>query len=341
MTFYALPATSTSSDTCLYALEVYVNDFMSIVIPTLREQLEHVTTAVMTGIHNVFPADIINGNNPISEKKLFKGEGQYSLFKKLLGFDFDGQQKTMWLEEKKRAKLLTILHSWLQVSNCKCGIPFVEFKSTKLRHAFTAVPRGQGLLSPCNRLLKQGSPVVFFHQNEPLCLAISNCWTILRESISHPTCCPELVAGWSDFVGVVDASSHGEGVVIIGELSKCSLTVYCLPWPPDITANVVNKSNPQRTITNLDLELAGLVILWLMMEHICICLVEKRVVLFSNNSSSVSWVQRMAMRSSLVLEQLIQVLELRLNIQPVCSITMLHIFGGSTFHDQYSILFVW
>jgi hypothetical protein len=39
MAFDALLATSTSSDTCLYALDMYVNNFMSIVIPTLREQL--------------------------------------------------------------------------------------------------------------------------------------------------------------------------------------------------------------------------------------------------------------------------------------------------------------
>jgi hypothetical protein len=45
------------------------------------------------------------------------------------------------------------------------------------------------------------------------------------------------------------------------------------------------------TITNLDLELAGLVILWLMMEHVCGSLAEKRVTLFSNNSPTVSWVQ--------------------------------------------------
>jgi hypothetical protein len=58
-----------------------------------------------------FPADIVASNNPISDKKLLKGEGRYSLFKTLLGFDFDGQQKTMWLEEEKRTKLLIILHS--------------------------------------------------------------------------------------------------------------------------------------------------------------------------------------------------------------------------------------
>jgi hypothetical protein len=54
----------------------------------------------MTGIHNVFPADIVNNDDPISEKKMLKGGGQYALIKTLLGFDFDGKQKTMWLEEE-------------------------------------------------------------------------------------------------------------------------------------------------------------------------------------------------------------------------------------------------
>jgi hypothetical protein len=148
-----------------YALKVYVNDFMSIVIPTSREQLEHVATAIMTDIHNVFPTDIINSNVPISEKKLLKGEGQYSLLKMLLGFDFDGKQKTMWLEEEKQAKLLTILHSLLQAGTLNRGNPFGKFKSViaKLRHTFTALPGAQGLFSPCNRLLKRRPPVVYFH----------------------------------------------------------------------------------------------------------------------------------------------------------------------------------
>jgi hypothetical protein len=89
--FDALLATSTSSNACLYALEVYVDDFMSIVLPTLREQLEHIATMIMTGIHDIFPVDVVNGIDPISEKQLLKGEGQYPLFKMLLGFDFNGQ----------------------------------------------------------------------------------------------------------------------------------------------------------------------------------------------------------------------------------------------------------
>jgi hypothetical protein len=84
-------------------LEVYVDDFMSLVIPVSKSQLKHTADAVMTGIHDVFPTnDLDDGDNPISEKKLKKLEGQYSTEKTLLGFDFDGIHKTMWLEAAKR-----------------------------------------------------------------------------------------------------------------------------------------------------------------------------------------------------------------------------------------------
>ena len=110
------------------------------------------------------------------------------------------------------------------------------------------------------------------------------------------------MAGWPDFIGVVDASTHGVGGVIIGKLSECPTTVFRLQWPPDITKNVISDANTKGTITNSDLELAGLVLLWLIMELVCGPLAEKRIALFSDNSPTISWVQRMACRSSLVAE---------------------------------------
>ncbi len=99
------------------------------------------------GIHDVFPANITDSEDPILEKNLLKGEGQYSLIKTLLGFESDGKQETMWLEEDNQAKLLTTLHSWIRAGSCRQGVSFQEFESVvaKLRHAFTALPGGRGL----------------------------------------------------------------------------------------------------------------------------------------------------------------------------------------------------
>jgi hypothetical protein len=53
--YATLPECTATKTGFLYMVEVYVVDFMSLVIPVSQEQLRHVATAVMTGIHDVFP----------------------------------------------------------------------------------------------------------------------------------------------------------------------------------------------------------------------------------------------------------------------------------------------
>jgi hypothetical protein len=141
-----------------YMLEVYMDDFISCIISTSKQQIKHVARSILHGIHDVFPPSVDDERDPISLKKLQKGNGTYDTTKCLLGFEFNGVKKTMWLEETKRATLLTILHQWIRGATKSCrGIPFVEFKSvtSKLRHTFTALREGRGLLSPCNWVIQK------------------------------------------------------------------------------------------------------------------------------------------------------------------------------------------
>ena len=65
-----LPERDDSRNNFRYLLEVYVDNFVSLVVPTSCDQLHHVSTGTMAGIHDVFPADDVDSNDPISEKKL-------------------------------------------------------------------------------------------------------------------------------------------------------------------------------------------------------------------------------------------------------------------------------
>jgi hypothetical protein len=67
---------------------------------------------------------------------------------------------------------------------------------------------GASLLSPCNRILKRQPPYVYLHRNKRLLTAIEGCRTLLRESTKVPTRCRQLVTGWPDYIGFVDASGH-------------------------------------------------------------------------------------------------------------------------------------
>ena len=314
-----------------YFIDVYVDDFIPMAIATSQEQLRHAANAVLAGIHDVFPADNVDENDPISLKKLKKKDGQWALTKDILGFTFDGEKKTLILEEPKREFLLVILQKWLRGARRQhCAIPFNEFESVvaKLRHSFTAIPAGVGLLSPCNKLLRKRPAVVWLSKNKELCAALDNCRTLLREATMDPTPCRELVMGEPDFVGVKDASKEGVGGFIVGENAECVPTVFRMEWPADIKEEVA-RTNARRggKLTNSDLEMAGLLLLFLVMEEVCKFKPGQHVALFSDNSPTVSWVTRMAARGSLVADQLLRALALRLKKSHVSPLTPLHIAG--------------
>ena len=252
-----------TSDTPLkFVLEVYMDDFIGLAIPTSLAQLRHYSNAVMYGIHDVFPPDTSDdASDPISLKKLDKRDGSWALEKDILGLTFNGVDKTIWLEEDKRDALLTVINGWLRAGKDKqFGIAFMEFQSvvSKIRHAFITIPAGRGLMSPFNKLLRLQPARVFLHRNKDVRIALAECRTFLRESISKPTKCTALVSAWPDYVRITDASSFGAGGIILGESKAAPLTVFRVQWPQDITDAVVSATNLTGTITNNDLEMAAL-----------------------------------------------------------------------------------
>jgi hypothetical protein len=90
---------------------------------------------------------------------------------------------------------------------------------------------------------------------------------------------------------------------------------------------LISNENPKGTITNSDLEMAGLLLLWLTMEGVCGTLQEKCVAMFGDNSPFIGWVERLASKGSLVAKNLAQALALRLKIQRACPLTTIHIAG--------------
>ena len=288
-----------------YMLEVFVDNFVSLIIPTSRDQLDHIANSVMTGMHGIFPPEEDRATNPVTVKKIER----WSLRRDLLGFEFDGQVKTMALSEEKRESIAGTVGKWLRCADwAHKGIPSEEFYFTmeKVRHAITAVPVGKGLLSPCNDILALEPSRVFLHRNKKLLSAVEDCRTFLQDSFKQPTPCRELVAVWPSFVGVKDTSLHGVWGIVFGEDRACLPTVFGLPWPDDVKANV-NPRNSKGRLTNSDLECAGLVLLWLVMEEVLPLeqAAVSHVALFSNNQPTVSWVGHFEARGSLVVDQLL------------------------------------
>jgi len=115
--------------------------------------------------------------------------------------------------------------------------------------------------------------------------------------------------------------------VILGELDAVSPTVFRLEWPQEIRDDLVSDTNPTGTITNSDLEFAGYLLLWLVMEEVCPDLVHKHVGMLSDNQPSVCWLKRMASKSSFLAKCMLQIIALRQKMRQTSPLTPQHIKG--------------
>ena len=139
--------------------------------------------------------------------------------------------------------------------------------------------------------------------------------------------CKELVARWPDFVGVKDASGHGGVGIIVGDNKACVPTLFQFEWPDDIKREIISNSNPSGNLANSDLECAGLLMLWLVMEDVCDITTGTHVALFSDNIPTVHWVNRLAFKISLVTGKLIRALALRLKMMGASPLSTMHVAG--------------
>eukprot|EP00956_Cyclotella_meneghiniana_P043378 scaffold267083_cov146-Cyclotella_meneghiniana.AAC.1 len=237
----------------------------------------------------------------------------------------------MQLETKKREFLLAVLHKWIRTASSKtAGIEFSEFESviSKIRHGFMCIPGGKGLLTPCNRVIAKRPKRVFLHRNRRLSTALKDMRTLIREATANPTKCKELVMGPPDYIGVKDASIHGVGGFIVGQEKACLPTVFRMEWPEWVKQEVLKTNAGQRgTLTNSDLKMAGLLLLWLVMEELCDLTSGSHVALFSDNAPTVSWVNKLASKNSQVADQLIRALALRLKLKGASPLSTMHIAG--------------
>jgi hypothetical protein len=124
---------------------------------TSQEQLRHISNAVMHAIHDVFPADSDDENDPISLKKLRKKEGEWALLKEMLGFDFDGLKKTISLLGRS-SLCSSIQHSIVGEDDEPRSSPNgLEVKASQLTHVHMAVMCGAYGMCECDACFRKAS----------------------------------------------------------------------------------------------------------------------------------------------------------------------------------------
>ena len=97
-----------------YLIEVYMDDFIAAARAKSPEELKHISRALLPAIHDVFPEGRHSPDDqPISVKKLNKGEGQWNILKEVLGWLCDGREKTICLPCDKVKRIVSAIKEML------------------------------------------------------------------------------------------------------------------------------------------------------------------------------------------------------------------------------------
>jgi hypothetical protein len=309
-------------------LEVYVDDFIGVLHSDDLEIIRHATRAMLHAIHSVFPPPVsgLADDDPISFKKLLAGDGVWAVRKEILGWIFDGVLRTMELPPEKIERIMESLATAISTKR----LPLKEFRTLlgKLQHASMAMPAGKCILTPLHKFVEANKDRrVLYFANRPVILeALRDIRILLRESTSRPTHVRQLVPDLPSYIGFCDACKRGAGGVWISGNKNIQPVVWRLEWPPDIQARLVSWSNPQGDLTINDLEMAGLLLHYLVLE-LLVDLKHEHVAAWCDNTSTVSWARRMTSSKSKIGHRLVRALMMRINVNEASPLVTVSIAG--------------
>ncbi len=324
-------------------VEVYVDDFIAGTNDLSQPNLQQMARAVLHGVHSIFPPPAVSGHNgedPVSHGKLLKGEGFWDFKKEILGWDFDGQHFTIQLPPDKVQKLQDKLDAILEEPQ----VPHKEYEKImgKLNHASIGIPNGRGLSAPVYRAMKQHKEDI--HLEPPVRQALEDWKTIINEIAARPTHVLELMQGDADYIGYVDACKTGVGGVwLSGNKHLAHPVVWHLEWPDDIKNNLISADNPNGLITINDLEMAGVLLHWLVLEQLVpsSSLRHTHVAIFCDNKSTVHWSYKLSTTTSIIAQHLLRALGLRQHTHRASPLAVTAIAGiDNTMADVASRSFI-
>ena len=302
-------------------LEVFVDDFCAMTNNLSHQHLSNFSKAIIVGIHSIFPPPEITkhqGEDPISQKKMHQGESTWETTKELLGWIMDGVEFTIQLAPTRCKRIVTLITKVAHMKRC----PLQKFQTLagKLQHASFAIPGGKGLFSPIYHALKGTPPFITI---SPILKAALLDWrTIIHQFSRMPTSVRLLVPQPPNFLVYTDACFLGCGGITCPGLSDLPHVVWKFEWPSSI------KHQIGKTLSINDLEMAGIVMGWLVLESIQKDLSFKHVGLFADNTSSVAWTQKGSSTSSIPAARLLRLLSLRQRTRRTSSLLPMHIQGS-------------
>ena len=307
-------------------IEVYVDDFIAASNRLSLLDLRHTSRAMLHGIHAIFPPPSVTkhcGGDPVSEKKLEKGDGTWSFQKEILGWLFDGEAYTIQLPPEKCSEICRLISRMLRLPQ----VHIRKFQSItgKLQHASFGIPGGKSLFTPFDMALNAATEMVVL---TPVLKQALADWRVFVQYLArHPTSIFQLIQQPPALISYTDACKLGAGGVWCSGTHAITPFLWQVEWPEDIQLALVSSDNPTGTITINDLELAGMLLGFLALENRGVDLTNQHVASFCDNSSAVSWSYKLRNSRSVIAGHLLRYMGLRLHRAKASSIIPVHIAG--------------
>jgi len=161
-------------------------------------------------------------------------------------------------------------------------------------HTTIRILNGWGLCSPLiTTIATKGQSQSY--KDKTICLSgdtkqVLHNWAALLEMVNQqPTPCMDLVPAPADYRGYCNPSRKGAGRVWSGLERQLPPIVWSVEFPQEIQEWLISQDNPKGTILNLDLEMAKLILQWLVLENFFADLAHTHVICWCDNTPTVSW----------------------------------------------------
>ena len=329
--------TSTAPDTPVTILEVFVDNFITGTNQLEEKHLKHLSRCMLHGVHSIFPPSEITqhgGRDSIAKNKLDKEDGRWEEVKEILGWMVNGATYTIQLPPNKVDK---VFHRLTKIKKFKRKIPrkALDQLAGSLEHASFGILGGAGLFSPIQQGLVGNKQWIKVTADLKQCF--QDWGAIIKYMAGHPTHVLQIVKGLPHYVEFSDSCSIGTGRVWSSGAVIIIPVLWSLKWPKDIQDRF-----HAGMITINDLELAGMVIHWLVLQCLAPTLQFKHAALFSDNSLAVLWAHKLRASASLIAGRLLRFLGIRIHARQASHITSLGIQGeenimanivSQAFHD--------
>jgi hypothetical protein len=276
-------------------VDIYVDDYLGLVQGGPQRQ-NRVRRILFESIDSVFRPlssdDPSTRQEPISVKKLLKGDGAWRTRKTILGWVVDSVRHTIELPPRRMQRLTDILD---ELPRSKTRIATKRWQQIlgELRSMVLAVPGLRGLFSLLQETLRHEDRQrirLSTHMHDFL----DDIRWVVADLQARPTRLREIVDTPVASIGASDAAAAGMGGVIFvhdqpsGQLHPI---LWRAPFPQAIQTDVVSSSNPTGSITNSDLELAGTIAHHDVLVHHVDCR-ERTIHTLTDNTPALAWQEK-------------------------------------------------